>query len=198
MDKIDQLVIKKNKKKEDITEKKICIAARKYSTMGDAYKAIQNNTQVYLVKEEKDGITKISSYTRCAKTIQDNDKYCHIHSQMEKTNKDSLKIFEKDIVPVDNLDKKKWLANINDDFFENMGKRGAKNKDCDKSFTFSDVSNPILLILKHKNPKLTTHLLLYASQLLKGNFEIIKDNVKSVEEKIPDKSNLNDLISMIH
>lgn len=203
MSEIDQLNIKKGKKKEDIVEKKICPAARKYSTMGDAYKAIQNNIQVYLVKEGKDGVPKISSYTRCAKTIQDNEQYCHIHAQMEKTNKEGLKIFEKDIVPSDKSDKIKWLANVNDTFFENMGKRGAKNKDCEKSFTFSDAANPVLLILKHKNPKLTTHLLIYASQLLKGNIELPQEVTKPIEQKKTDKLekddkyDLKDLMSMI-
>jgi hypothetical protein len=129
---------------------------------------------------------------------------------MKSLNGDGLKIFEKDIVPKEN-DKTRWLAKENDDFFENMGKRGAKKKNTDKNFLFNDVSNPILLILNHKNPKLVNLLSIYASQLLKGNYSNNYSDLVDIKEtplkkdkskkrsKSPNKDvfKLNELISSI-
>jgi hypothetical protein len=134
---------------------------------------------------------------------------------MTKYNNDGLKIFEKDILPSNSNDKTRWLANINDDFFENMGKRGAKKKNSENNYTFSDENHPVLLILSHKNAKLSTQLSIYASQLLKnGNYicqEITPKSIKELDTKksiskkesskdnIPNNisNNIGNLISMI-
>ena len=156
------------KKKDTISEKDCCIAAVKYNTIGNAYKDIKNNIPVYLVREEKNGVMKKYAYARCSKTTQDGTNFCHLHCRMTKYNNDGLKIFERDILPTKN-DKLRFLANTNDDFFDNMGKRGAKKKNNENNYTFLNQNHPILLILNHKNPKLTSMLSLYASQLLKNN-----------------------------
>ena len=167
----------KQKKKEIVSEKNCCIAAVKYNTIGNAYKDRVNNVNVYLVKEEKNGSMKTFAYARCSKTTQESNDYCHLHCRMIKHNNAGIKIFEKDVLPKDKSDKSRWLANINDDFFENMGKRGAKKKYSDNNFTFSDENNPILLVLNHKNAKLTTQMAVFASQLLKNtNSEDLKSN----------------------
>ena len=201
----------KNKKKDISTEKNNCIAAVRYNTIGNAYKDRMNNIDVYLVKEEKNGNIKTHAYSRCSKTTQDGTNFCHLHCRMTKYNNDGLKIFEKDILPSNPNDKMRWLANVNDDFFENMGKRGAKKKNGENNYTFPDENHPVLLILTHKNAKLTTQLSLYASQLLKNSnyvcpeimnnkdSDIKKTNSKKVKEvtKNNTSENISNLISMI-
>jgi hypothetical protein len=182
----------KNKKK-DINEKNCCIAAVKYATIGNAYKDRINNVDVYLVKDENNGVIKTYAYTRCSKTTQEGNTLCHLHSRMDKLNHDGLKIFERDIIPREINDKSRCLANINDDFFENMGKRGAKKKNGDNNYLFNDENHPILLILNHKNAKLSTQLTIFATQLLKNN-NYVGNNTSVSNEK--SKKN-NDIISSL-
>jgi hypothetical protein len=173
-------------KKDSTNEKKYCIAAVKYTTIGEAFKDIQNNVKVYLVKEEKNGNTKTYAYCRCSKTLQDGKEICHLHLRMINFNKDGLKIFDRDILPKNQYDKSRYLADVNDDFFENMGKRGAKKKNGGNNFIFPEPDHPVLLIMSHKNPKLANQLTVYASQLLKNNTNIIsKDFITN--EKISKK-----------
>jgi len=189
-------------KKDGFIEKNCCTAAVKYNTIGNAYKDIINNLNVYLIKEEKNGLNKTNAYSRCSKTTQDGNIFCHLHCRMMKYNSEGLKIFEKDIIPKSSTDKTRWLATINDDFFENMGKRGAKKKNSDNNYVFSSDNNPILLILTHKNVKLLTHLTAYATKLLKTNGSSIQSvqNIEPIsEKKVSDtkENKLENLISMM-
>jgi len=171
------------KKKKNISDgTNCCTAAVKYNTIGNAYKDIQNKVNVYLVKDDKNGSVKINAYARCSKTKQDGGDFCHLHCRMIKCGSKSLKVFDKDIIPISSDDKLRWLARTDDDFFENMGKRGAKKKHGENNYTFSDDKHPILLILTHKNAKLATQLSIYASQLLKGNYDILP-HIESVKPK---------------
>jgi hypothetical protein len=190
-------------KKDSTNEKKYCIAAVKYTTIGEAFKDIQNNVKVYLVKEEKNGNTKTYAYCRCSKTLQDGKEICHLHLRMINFNKDGLKIFDRDILPKNQHDKSRYLADVNDDFFENMGKRGAKKKNGANNFIFPEPDHPVLLIMSHKNPKLANQLTVYASQLLKNNTNIISKDFIS-NEKISKKSSsvnvepsVSDVINLI-
>jgi hypothetical protein len=186
-------------KKKDINEKNCCIAAVKYATIGNAYKDRIQNIDVYLVKDENNGVIKTNAYTRCSKTTQEGNTLCHLHSRMDKLNHNGLKIFEKDILPKENNDKSRWLANINDDFFENMGKRGAKKKNGDNNYLFNDENHPILLILNHKNAKLSTQLTIFATQLLKNN-NYVKNDIPILKEnskKNISNNDINNLISSI-
>jgi hypothetical protein len=169
---MDQLLCHITKQKKVLTNiNNCCTAAVKYNTIGNAYNDIQKNIKVYLNKDEKNGTVKTYAYARCSKTVQENKDYCHLHCRMLVYNTSGLKIFDKDILPTSETVKTRWLANVNDDFFENMGKRGAKKKNKDNNFSFADEKHPVLLILIHKNAKLATQLSLYASQLLKGNYQ---------------------------
>jgi len=175
-------------KKDSNSEKKYCIAAVRYTTIGEAFKDIQNNVKVYIVKEEKNSNTKTYAYCRCSKTLQDGKELCHLHLRMINFNKDGLKIFDRDILPKNQHDKSRYLADVNDDFFENMGKRGAKKKNGGNNFIFSEPDHPVLLIMSHKNPKLANQLTAYASQLLKNNTNIIsKDFISNekISKKLP-------------
>jgi hypothetical protein len=196
--KISNLSDNKSKKKDTSNEKNNCVAAVRYNTIGNAYKDRMNNVDVYLIKEEKNGNIKTHAYSRCSKTTQDGTNFCHLHCRMTKYNNEGLKIFEKDILPLNSNDKTRWLANINDDFFENMGKRGAKKKNGENNFTFPDENHPVLLILTHKNAKLATHLSLYASQLLKNsNYvcpEIMINNIKNNDIKKVDSKKTKEII----
>jgi hypothetical protein len=180
--------------KKDSSEKKYCIAAVRYTTIGEAFKDIQNDVKVYLVKEEKNGVTKTHAYCRCSKTLQDGKDICHLHLRMVNFNKEGLKIFDKDILPKNQHDKTRYLADVNDDFFENMGKRGAKKKNGGNSFIFSDSDHPVLLIMNHKNPKLANQLTSYAHQLLKNNSNIISKDIVGNEKpnKKSSKTNNNE------
>jgi hypothetical protein len=186
-----------NKKSEkcNINKKKCCIAAVKISTIGRAFKNILEDVSVYLVKDKKNNIFKTNAYIRCSKTIEENCEYCHLHSKVLKTNPEGIQDFEKDIIS------KGWLANVNDDYFINMGKRGAKKKSNKNTFTFNNSNNPILLILIHKNPKLTIDLTMYAHQILKGNdgisYNTQYNELKSDKKSKPSKNNLDNLFSVI-
>lgn len=183
-----------NNTENSIPSKNLCAAAVRYNTIGEAYRDIGKNITVYLVKEDKNNISKINAYTQCSKSIKSGEKLCHLHCRMIKTNEDGLKIFEKDIVPQDDKDKTKWLANINDNFFENMGKRGAKKKNNSNMYTFTDPLDPILLILNHKNAKLYSRLRQFSVDLLEG---IIENKSIKYRENIIKKDNINDLINSI-
>ena len=191
------------KKKKCISnEKHFCTAAVRYITIGDAYRDKLKNFNVLLVEEEKNGIVKPIAYARCSKPTPDSVEFCHLHNATLKRNSKGLKIFEKDIVPYSKNDKHTW-----EKYFENMGKRGAKKKNGDNNFSFSDENHPILMVLNHKNPKLETQLSLYASQLIKSNYsgnslplDIVKEqSIKTpvIEKKNDNLSNLMTLISSI-
>lgn len=124
----EKVNIMSKSKKEISTEKHLCNAAVKYTTIGSAFKDLQNNIKVYLLKEEKNGNFKTYAYSRCSKTQQDGCDFCHLHFRTKQLNSDGLKIFEKDILPNSDTEKSRWLAKEDDLFFENMGKRGAKKK----------------------------------------------------------------------
>lgn len=179
-------------KKSNFNDKNCCKAAVKHNTRGSAYRNIEKNIPVCIVIETKNNVSKKNAYSQCSKTIIEGSDYCHLHLEMK--NVLNRKNFELDIFPSDLSDKSKSIATLNDDYFENMGKRGAKKKNCDNTYTFDNINNPVLLVLNHKDPKKATELLIYASQILKGNNipnEIIKEENKK-------ESNLNSLISMIN
>lgn len=185
----------------NLNGKKICCAAVRYSTIGAAYKDIsEKNIEIYLVTDNND---KTYAYSRCSKTIDEGSDFCHLHNRMKSHNREGLKNFKKDIVPSTPNDKKKILADLEHDFFNNMGKRGAKKKNNDNNYCFKDVKSPILLILTHKNPKLLYKLSIYAEQLLQNINKNINeiDNNESINsnknEKKKTSNNMKDLISMI-
>jgi hypothetical protein len=169
--------------------KNCCKAAVRYTTIGNAYRSMMNqNTEVWLIDEDNDGNTKTHAFSRCLKTISDENGYCHIHSNTIKNNGQSkVKDFEKDILPTDSSDKTRRLANEDDKYFLPMGKRGAKKKNSVNTYTFQDEFNPILLVLNHKNPKLITPLTICATQLLKTS----KENVTMEITKLSNLKNYN-------
>lgn len=186
-----------NKKSEkcNINKKKCCIAAVKISTIGRAFKNVLDGVPVYLVKDKKNNVLKTYAYIRCSKTIEEDCEYCHIHGNVLKRNLDGVQDFEKDIIS------KGSLANTTNDFFINMGKRGAKKKTNKNTFTFNNCNNPILLILTHKNPKLTIELTMHAHQILKGgdgsSYNNQYNELKSDKKSKPSKKNLDNLFSVI-
>ena len=175
LDKLSKL--SKSSKSSDKTSKN-CVAATPYTTRGKAYSAIIKGETVYLLKTERKGKIITTAYSCCSKTSLSSDDLCHLHSRMNILNKDSLKIFT-DIIPTDSLDKSKSIATINDEFFNNMGKRGARKKYIENNFIFKDCNDPVLLILNHKDAKLSAQLGKYASELL--NLSIKKHSSKKPE-----------------
>ena len=169
-----------------INGKNCCKAAVRYTTIGNAYRnMMKQNTEVWLIDEDNDGNTKTHAFSRCLKTISDENGYCHIHSNTIKNNGQSkVKDFEKDILPVNSSDKTRRLANEDDKYFLPMGKRGAKKKNSTNTYTFQDELHPILLVLNHKNAKLNTLLTIYATQLLKTS----KENVTMEINKLSSSS----------
>jgi hypothetical protein len=159
---IDQLVdnikskkisSKTDKNKLNLNEKIYCSAAVKLNTYGEARDNILNNIDVYIVADITNGKSKKVAYSRCSKTTQNGQNFCHIHITPRKN---PIKIFEKDIIPQSNSDKTRWLANLKDDFFENMRKK--KKKTSDNSFEFESINDIILLILNSGDELLINEL----------------------------------------
>jgi len=182
-----------------VSNKNVCLAAVKYTTIGRAYIDIQNNKIVILITEEENNIKKTSAYTRCCKTTKNGEDFCHIHCNQMKRNERSLKRFDTDIVPIDCNDNTRRKATLDDDYFENMGKRGANKKNSPTDKDLLDIlSDPkyknIVKILIHKDKKKLSNLLDFATNLLDG----ITDNksIKSKENK-KKSDNINDLINSI-
>jgi len=163
----------KKQKKDSSIDKNKCQAGAKFNTLGEVYLAIENSEEVYLIE---DSITKKKfAYSRCCKTSGSNSNYCHTHYGKKTT-----KNFEKDILPFGERPK------LNDDFFQGMGKRGAKKKNINNALYLKD-DDEILYILKHKNPKLRQELYFYAREIKKNQNEIIinqdTSNIKSYSQK---------------
>jgi len=161
--------LKNDSKNEIKKNKNRCKAGVRHTTRGSAYRSISDGIEVYLIDVNKDGNIKTNAYSPCMKTMQFGHDYCHIHLNTFQKNNSSVKNFEIDILPINESDKSRRLANINDPYFNEMGKRGANKKKTVTTYTFPDEKHPILLILNHKDAKLNTILTLYATQLLKGN-----------------------------
>lgn len=151
----------------NFNNKNLCKAAVKLTTYGKAYEYRMNNKEVYLVNEEtKDGTRKTNAYIRCSKSAsKDGCDFCHIHQRTFERDSKSVKHFDNDVIPKDSSDKTKWLANLKDDFFDNMRKK--KKKENTNSFVFPSEADPILLILNNKNSKISSMLYKYATKLLK-------------------------------
>ena len=126
-----------NHTKEVHNEKNYCIAAKKHSTKEKAKQAIEYGIDVYIIEKPQNGVHKTYAYSRCCKTTVDDKKFCSIHlrtimcreSQSQtKGEIDPLEIFDRDILPRDSNDKSRRFATVDDEYFKNTGKRGAKKK----------------------------------------------------------------------
>ena len=178
---LNESILKKDKISK--VNSTVCIAAVPYATKSLAYNDIQKgNIDVYMLKENIKGVWKIKAYSRCSKKQQEGCDYCHIHKKASENNKsEEFKIFEKDIMPKDISDINKYKAVITDEYFDSMGKRGAKKKNVSYNFIFNSENNPILMILKHPNAKLMTSLEMFANQLLKTNAPISNITLTPIE-----------------
>jgi len=182
-----------------VFNKNLCSAAVKYTTIGRAYIDIQNSKIVILITEEENNIKKTNAYTRCCKTTKNGEEFCHIHCNQMKRNERSLKRFDTDVLPVDCNDKSRRIGTLDDNFFENMGKRGANKKNSPTDKDLLDIlSDPkyknIVKVLIHKDKKKLSILLEFATNLLDG----IIDNKSIKSNEIKKKSdNINDLINSI-
>lgn len=183
--------------------KKFCKAAVKYNTFGDAYRDIEKGINVFCVMEELSGdITKIA-YTQCSKTSQDGECYCHIHNRTIKNKNSPIKNYE-DIIPSSDSDKTKWLLTLKDDFFENMGKRGA-NKKNDKNNHKLDENDPINVILRDKDPRKLALARICITKILKNDIEFLSsitiesnNSDKNVKKKIEkQQSNIDTLVDLL-
>ena len=194
---------KLKKPKNTNTGKKFCKAAVKYNTFGDAYRDIEKGHNVFCVMEELNGeITKIA-YTQCSKTSQDGECYCHIHNRTIKNKNSPIKNYE-DIIPSSDSDKTKWLLTLKDEFFENMGKRGA-NKKNDKNNHKLDENDPINVILRDKDPRKLALARICITKILKNDIEFLSSiNIesnntdKNIKKKIEkQQSNIDSLVDLL-
>ena len=192
----DELLDKGGSKKKDLslnTEKKVmhktcCQGAFKYNTKIAAYNDIKDKHHVYFIKINDDGLIKYRLYRECKKNSVDGSGLCHIHKRMQDTNAAELKFFEKDIKPkTDVVDTERYLAQIDDPFFENIEKRN--NKEKQKLQVKSKKNNPINLVLNSGNENMITQLTLFATQLLSVNDSKIetKKAIKSASEELIDE-----------
>jgi hypothetical protein len=191
-----------NKNKNKSKNKTIqCEAAVKLTTIGTAYDLVSSGAEIYIAKEGNEENPKMNAYSRCSKTVLPLEEritqlhLCHLHCRMNKTNNKGVKVFES-LIPKDSTDKKSWLATIDDEYFSNMGKRGAKKKKYNNTFTFKTSNNPILLILIHKNRKYYDYLIDAASYILRNNkaiYEPIQTSFKQID--FSDEDSYEEVIS---
>jgi len=145
-----------NKKNVSTNGKMLCKAARKLPTYGEAYQLVQDNKDVYLVKENVKGVEKTFAYIRCIKSSSEGCDFCNIHQRVNKISKDKLKVFETDVLPkTGSTDKNRWLASLKDEYFDNMRKKK------------ETVSDAVSVIVKNKNTLIYEMLNNYATELLK-------------------------------
>lgn len=169
-----------------VHEKNMCKAAVRLNTYGSAYQYRLNNKDVYLVKEDVKGIYKTYAYIRCSKSSNEGCSFCHIHDRMNKLNSSGVKVFDRDVIPQNLSDKTRWLANLKDEFFDNMRKK--KKKEETNSFVFSNEADPVLLILNNKKSKICSMLYTYATQLLKDID--VKEPLNEVKKQIKKEKNI--------
>jgi hypothetical protein len=163
----------KNQKKKEVTsDRNKCQAGAKFNTLKDVYQSIENKEEVFLIEDSK--TKKKYAYSRCCKTAHNGEEYCHTHNGKKTT-----KNFERDILPLG------VKPELTDDFFDGMGKRGAKKKNISNAHYFKDKNDDILYILTHKNPKLLKKLKFYANEIRKNENEIIIGEEPLLKEKIP-------------
>lgn len=180
----NELKLKNKSSIKSSNEKSLCNAAVKYPTMKAAYNDIKLGKKVILLKtKQKSGNFKYVSYGQCNKTVQDSCENCHIHKQMLKNNVDEFKKFEKDIIPNGEI------ASMNHPYFDNMGKRGANKKKTDNMYSFTNEEAPIFDVLSNKNPKLATHLINFAIELLK-NKDFLSPKNEEIKEDDEDKESV--------
>lgn len=180
----NELKLKNKSSIKSSNEKSLCNAAVKYPTMKAAYNDIKLGKKVILLKiKQKNGNFKYVSYGQCNKTVQDSCENCHIHKQMLKNNVDEFKKFEKDIIPNGEI------ASMNHSYFDNMGKRGANKKKTDNMYSFTNEEVPIFDVLSNKNPKLATHLINFAIELLK-NKDFLSPKNEEIKEDDEDKESV--------
>ena len=151
---------KTDKKITPLNEKIYCKAAVKLNTYTEARDNIENNIDVYITVDTNNGKVKKTAYSRCSKSTNNGEDFCHIHKTVRKN---PIKIFDTDIVPQTGNDKTRWLATLKDDFFEKIRKK--KNK-VSNSITFES-NDVILSILKSENSELINELYNYAHKLSK-------------------------------
>ena len=192
-DAIDQLMNnfnnsedKKSNLKKEINNKDLkCIAAKQYATRGDAYSDIIKKIPVILLDEEHNGNMKKNAYRRCFRTKHCGTLYCKSHLSMVDSNV-NFKTFEQ-IYPLDINDKTKYIATINDEYFERMGERGANKKNLKNTILLpDDTLINIKNIFEIKNVKTRQEVLnkldLFAEDLLK-KYNIKNKNIQDKPEK---------------
>lgn len=194
---------KVKKTKNTNSGKKFCKAAVKYNTFGDAYRDIEKGINVYCVAEEINGEISKIAYTQCSKTSQDGECYCHIHNRTIKNKNSPIKNYD-DIIPSSESDKTRWLLNLKDDFFENMGKRGAIKKN-DKNNHKLDENDPVNLILRDKDPRKLALARICIMKILTNDTEFLSNiniestsSEKSIKKKTQkSQSNIDSLVDLI-
>jgi hypothetical protein len=182
---------KTDKKITPLNEKIYCKAAVKLNTYTEARNNIENNIDVYITVDTNNGKVKKTAYSRCSKSTNNGEDFCHIHKTVRKN---PIKIFDTDIVPQTGNDKTRWLATLKYDFFEKIRKK--KNK-VSNSITFES-NDVILSILKSENNELINELYNYAHKLSKNSKKEVLSNPILHDQDEKNKSKItvcnNDLL----
>ena len=170
----------KNESKKEINKME-CMAAKKFPTKGQAFKALSDKKLVYLVKESNNGTYKFVPYGKCCNAIQDTE-LCHIHQAQKNKGSKSFLYFEKDIQ--NNCDDNSIKeAKLDNKYFNGMGDRGRNKNFKETVFDFKNNDDPILKILTMtKNPQLLNDLRIYSCQLLRNNNIHVPNEHKNINE----------------
>ncbi len=187
---IQESDLKKDKKKKMKEQKNVCCAAVHKKVLAEVWNSLHDkkNEIFYIVTEYEGSQKKERAFTRCTKTVSDGKDFCHLHQRKFNDNKDSIKHFEKDILPRGEDDEERRIATLEDEeFFEKMGTRGSppKKNTGDLLIKKKDPFYHILkFFLEHKDARLRTDFYRYVSEIYRKYLteKMKKKNQKEVEE----------------
>ncbi len=187
---IQESDLKKNKKTKKKEEKNVCCAAVHKKVLAEIWNSLQEKKDeiFYIITDYENSQKKEKAYIRCTKTVSDGKDYCHLHQRKFNDDKNSIKNFERDILPRGEDDEERRIATLEDEeFFEKMGTRGSppKKNTGDLVIKKKDSFYPILkYFLEHKNARLRTEFFHSVSTLYrKYESERLKKKLKKVEEE---------------
>lgn len=191
---IQESDLKKNKKTKTKEQKNICCAAVHKKVLGEIWNSLHDKKPevFYIITEYESSQKKEKAYSRCTKTVSDGKDFCHLHQRKYNDDKNSIKHFEKDILPRGEDDEERRIATLEDEeFFQKMGTRGSppKKNTGDLVIKKNDpFYKPLTTLIFSKNAKDRTDFYRYVSDFYhKYLSKKMKKNEKVEEESESDE-----------
>lgn len=191
---IQESDLKKNKKTKTKEQKNICCAAVHKKVLAEIWNSLHDKKPevFYIITEYESSQKKEKAYSRCTKTVSDGKDFCHLHQRKYNDDKNSIKHFEKDILPRREDDEERRMATLEDEeFFEKMGTRGSppKKNTGDLVIKKNDpFYKPLTVLIFSKNARDRTDFYRYVSDFYhKYLSQKMKKNEKVEEESESDE-----------